>query len=103
MILSNIWLHSVHIHNCFFFFFFNDPAPPEISPFPLPTPFPIGRSSRQDEPLPLAAGPAHPPGAVPALVGARRGGRAGQPAVPRRRRARRPPVPPPRQRRLRRR
>src|ERR1035441_9897613 len=25
----------------FFFFFFNDRAPPEISPFPLPAPFPI--------------------------------------------------------------
>src|SRR5260221_259268 len=25
----------------FFFFFLNDPAPPEISPFPLPDPFPI--------------------------------------------------------------
>src|SRR5256885_16709619 len=26
----------------FFFFFFNDPAPPEISPFPLPAALPIG-------------------------------------------------------------
>src|SRR5258708_5773458 len=26
-----------------FFFFFNDPAPPEISPFPLPDALPIGR------------------------------------------------------------
>src|SRR5256884_512618 len=27
--------------NLFIFFFFNDPAPPEISPFPLPAPLPI--------------------------------------------------------------
>src|SRR5260370_153306 len=34
-------LHSLLL----FFFFLNDPAPPEISPFPLPAPFPIKGSS----------------------------------------------------------
>src|SRR2546430_5981706 len=29
----------------FFFFFFNDPAPPDISPLPLPDALPIPRSS----------------------------------------------------------
>src|SRR2546430_13674029 len=37
------------IYTCVFFFFFNDPAPPEISPFPLPDPLPFfspGRGAR---------------------------------------------------------
>src|ERR1022692_44567 len=41
---------------CFFFFFLNDPAPPEISPFPLPAPLPISpnpKIGRWDIPLSL--------------------------------------------------
>src|ERR1051326_2500241 len=30
---------------CFFFFFFNDPAPPEISPLPLPAALPISSTA----------------------------------------------------------
>src|ERR1035441_809265 len=38
--------HLVHLSlhfflYCFFFFFLNDRAPPDFSPFPLPTPFPF--------------------------------------------------------------
>src|SRR6202030_2445150 len=32
---------SADFSHFFFFFFLNDPAPPEISPFPLPAPLPI--------------------------------------------------------------
>src|SRR2546430_1890050 len=31
----------------FFFFFLNNPAPPEISPFPLPAPLPINSARQQ--------------------------------------------------------
>src|SRR5260370_195150 len=40
--LSLIFIPTFHQ---FFFFFLNDPAPPEISPLPLPDPLPISKKS----------------------------------------------------------
>src|SRR5256885_4978372 len=72
------------------FFFFNDPAPPEISPLPLPDAFPIFLSLRVDPP-----GRAWDAGAAQATVfrgraGARARGRAARGAGAARGRARPP-------------
>src|SRR5256885_5518472 len=37
--------HPTPTPSCLFFFFFNDPAPPEISSFPLPAALPIPRAA----------------------------------------------------------
>src|SRR2546429_106955 len=53
-------LHDISPHSAlllFFFFFFNDPAPPEISPLPLPNALPISDGTvRHGEEAPRVAG-----------------------------------------------
>src|SRR5256885_15529479 len=64
----------------FFFFFLNDPAPPEISPFPLPAPLPIwveqrppARAAVRVLPPPAAGRPDVGDLAIPGVHGTRVG------------------------------